>query len=212
MDSRPLQQFEIRELMYFVAVAEELHFERAAERVGINVSGLSRAITKMESKLGVRLFVRTRKGTRLLPIGAQLLPVARRTLAEADQAGRILQAAAGGHNGRLRVALCENMTLPCVAQLLRQSRLEAPEVLLTVEQCELPKQLEQLRAGLIDIGLTVSASEQPAGDGNDIDALPLCRDRIVVACLSIIPRRRCEPGRAQIVSTYTGAGACGMTI
>src|SRR6266700_8224129 len=71
---------ETRELRYFVAVAEELHFARAAARVGIEQSPLSKAITEMERHLGVRLFVRTRRSTQLTGVGEMLLEDARRIL------------------------------------------------------------------------------------------------------------------------------------
>ena len=64
---------EIRELRYFVAVAEELHFARAAARVGIEQSPLSKAISELERNLGVQLFIRTRRSTTLTSVGEALL-------------------------------------------------------------------------------------------------------------------------------------------
>ena len=112
MDLQTLQRFEIRELIYFVVLAEELHLGRAAERVGIQESPLSRAISTMERKLGVRLFVRTRKGTRTSATGDALLPIARQMLADAEHAHQVLHAAASGRQGRLRIAFCENVASP----------------------------------------------------------------------------------------------------
>src|ERR1700721_769368 len=100
---------ETRELRYFVAVAEELHFARAAARVGIEQSPLSKAITHMERRLGVRLFIRTRRSTQLTAAGETLLLDARRILAEVDAAQRRLSAVAAGHRGRLRVGLGEDL-------------------------------------------------------------------------------------------------------
>jgi DNA-binding transcriptional LysR family regulator len=85
---------ELRLLRYFIAVAEELHFGRAAARVGIEQSPLSKAITDMERRLGVRLFIRTRRSTQLTYVGETLLPDARRILVEVDQAHRNIKAAA----------------------------------------------------------------------------------------------------------------------
>ncbi len=65
---------ETRELRYFVAVAEELHFARAAARVGIEQSPLSKAVTEMERHLGVRLFVRTRRSTQVTYVAEVLVP------------------------------------------------------------------------------------------------------------------------------------------
>jgi len=85
MDLRLLLRFEIRDLVYFVALAEELHYTRAAERVGINQSPLSQAIILLEHRLRVRLFQRNRRRTVLTEIGAALLPHAKALLAEVDR-------------------------------------------------------------------------------------------------------------------------------
>src|SRR5882672_7942008 len=104
IERRKRTSMETRELRYFVAVAEELHFARAAARVGIEQSPLSKAITEMERHLGVRLFVRTRRSTQLTYVGETLLSDARRILAQVDQAQRNMKAAASGRRGRLRIA------------------------------------------------------------------------------------------------------------
>jgi DNA-binding transcriptional LysR family regulator len=77
---------ELRQLRYFVAVAEELHFGRAADRLHMSQSPLSRAIRELERELGVVLFVRTTRRVELTPAGAALLERARRALSEVDLA------------------------------------------------------------------------------------------------------------------------------
>ena len=79
-------QVELRQLRYFVAVAEELHFGHAAERLHMSQSPLSRAIRELERTIGVVLFVRTTRRVELTPAGSQLLEAARRALAEIDGA------------------------------------------------------------------------------------------------------------------------------
>src|SRR5262249_11748196 len=125
---------------------------------GIQESPFSRAISAMERKLGIRLFVRTRSGTRLSTAGEALLPVARRMLADADRVSQVLHAAAIGRRGRLTVAFCENVTSPRIAELMKQSREEDADVDLTFEQRALPEQITLLRDGTINVGL--AASEQ----------------------------------------------------
>jgi DNA-binding transcriptional LysR family regulator len=166
---------ETRELRYFVAVAEELHFARAAARVGIEQSPLSKAITEMERHLGVRLFVRTRRSTRLTYVGETLLEDARRILAEIAQARRNIRAAASGHRGRLRIAICDGLADPRIARLLAQSRGEDPEVDIQVIHIPLPVQLRELRSGALDVGFALSPS-----DDRDLRSVPLWKDAAVL--------------------------------
>ena len=82
---------ELRHLRYFVAVAEELHFSRAAHRIGIEQSPLSRAIRELEADLGVRLFARTTRSTQMTPAGTAFLPCARHILSELKQARQVYE-------------------------------------------------------------------------------------------------------------------------
>jgi DNA-binding transcriptional LysR family regulator len=194
MELRDLRHFELRELYYFVAVAEELHFARAAERVGIHQSPLSKAITLMERHLGVRLFVRDRRCTQLTPIGEALLNDARRILADAEHAHQGIVAAAAGRTGRVRIALADGLAHPRVAALLRRTHGQESAVDVHVIHSCLPEQLRLLRSNLLDVGLAAIApdfralamsdrieSVVPAisfGDG--IHATPLWRDSLSV--------------------------------
>ena len=162
---------ELRHLRYFIAVAEELHFARAAARVGIEQSPLSKAISEMERHLGVRLFVRTRRSTQLTYVGETLLPDARRILAHVDQAHRNLKAAASGHRGRLRIAICDGLAHPRIAKLLAQSRAEDPEVDVQIMHSALPVQLSQLCSGVLDIAFSLS----PRND-QQLKSVPLWKD------------------------------------
>jgi len=194
MELRELRHFELRELYYFVAVAEELHFARAADRVGIHQSPLSKAITLMERHLGVRLFVRDRRSTQLTTVGEALLNDARRILAEADQARRGIVAAAAGRTGRLRIAITDGLAQPRVAALLRRTYGEDSAISIYVMQCPLSEQLRLLRSGLLDVGLTATAPDLRAfaategaklpipllsGLGDDIDASPIWKDALM---------------------------------
>jgi DNA-binding transcriptional LysR family regulator len=112
---------ETRELRYFVALAEELHFGRAAARVCIEQSPLSKAITEMERNLGVKLFVRTRRSTQLTYAGETLLQDARQILSAVDQARDNIRRVATGRRGRLRIAVCDGLAQGRIAKLVAES-------------------------------------------------------------------------------------------
>ena len=101
---------ELRHLRYFVAVAEELNFGRAAERLRIAQPPLSRQVRDLERELGTALFERVPRGVELTPAGRAFLPEARLTLAQAERAQRTAQRAAQGETGRLRVGFVEAAT------------------------------------------------------------------------------------------------------
>jgi len=101
---------ELRHLRCFLAVAEELHFARAAEKLHIEQSPLSRAIKDLEEELGAQLFVRTTRSTRLTRAGKLFFEHVPRVFAALQQARDAVQAAAHGFHGQLRVALSDGIT------------------------------------------------------------------------------------------------------
>ncbi len=117
---------ELRLLRYFVAVAEELHFARAAERLGVEQSPVSRAMRNLEATLGVQLFDRSAHQTRLTWAGQVFLGECRRVLATVEQAVSAAKAAAQGYQGYLRIAICDSLAQPHIATLLARSREEEP--------------------------------------------------------------------------------------
>mgnify|MGYP002715826316 FL=1 len=119
---------ELRHLRCFVVVAEELHFARAAARLHIEQSPLSRIIKDLEYRLGVQLFERTTRRTRLTWAGSVLLEEARRIFAVVEQAKASVKGAAAGFRGKLRVALSDGVPQSRLAALLAQCREEDPDV------------------------------------------------------------------------------------
>src|SRR3954452_10788248 len=105
---------ELRQLRYFVAVAEELHFGRAAERLHMSQSPLSRAIRELERDLGVVLFVRTTRRVEVTPAGAALLERARRALAAGDPAGEEAPRAAGPEPGVVAIGYLPFSRMPAL--------------------------------------------------------------------------------------------------
>lgn len=111
---------ELRQLRYFVALAEELHFARAATRVGIAQSPLSKAIKDFEADLGVRLITRTTRSVELTRSGEVLLADARRILAAAAEAEQSVRAAGGGIDSRVTVGFVDGIYLPDASAIRRE--------------------------------------------------------------------------------------------
>lgn len=173
---------ELRHLRCFVVLAEELHFARAAERLHIEQSPLSRTIKELEERLGVRLFNRDRRGTHLTHAGEIFLQGVRRVFATLEQAKESARAVASGHCGLLRIALSDGVAQPRLATLLALCREEAPAVEIRLTEVPLAEQLRGLRNDAFDAGFARS------GDfGDDIDAYPVWREQLVVAVPSRHP-------------------------
>ena len=167
---------EFRHLRYFLAVAEELHFARAAERLHIEQSPLSRAIRDLEEELGAQLFVRTSRSTRLTLAGKLLMENAPRVLLALDQARESVKAAANGFHGRLRVALSDGITPSRLPALLARCREEDPEIEIRLFEVPLAQQLSGLRDDLYDAGFSMA---DEVGDGIIIE--PAWEDELMVA-------------------------------
>ena len=167
---------ELRHLRYFLAVAEELHFARASERLHIEQSPLSRAIKELEEELGVVLFARTTRSTRLTRTGSLFLEHVRRVFAALEQARDSVKSAANGFHGQLRVALSDGITPSRLPSLLALCRQEEPEVELRFFEVPLSQQIKGLHDDLYDVGF---AQSDDVGDG--ITAIPVWSDALMVA-------------------------------
>lgn len=167
---------ELRHLRCFVVVAEELHFARAAARLHIEQSPLSRIIKDLEYRLGVQLFERTTRRTRLTWAGTVLLGEARRIFAVVDQAKASVRGAAAGYRGRLRVALSDGVPQSRLASLLALSREQDPEVEICLYEVPSSVQISGLQEDLYDVGLT-----QVLHPHEGLVATPVWQDPLVVA-------------------------------
>ncbi|MDA7085568.1 LysR family transcriptional regulator [Pseudomonas sp. SA3-5] len=167
---------ELRHLRCFIAVAEELHFARAAARLHIEQSPLSRIIKELEYRLGVQLFERTTRRTRLTWAGQVLLEEARRVFAVVDQAKASVKSAAAGYRGRLRVALSDGIPQTRLAALLAQCREQEPEVEICLSEVTFTEQVRGLNDDLFDIGF---AQSDDVNQG--LVAEPIWVDPLVVA-------------------------------
>jgi DNA-binding transcriptional LysR family regulator len=142
--------FDFRSLRYFVAVAEELHFTRAAERLYIAQPALSEQIRRLEGELGVELLRRTTRKVELTPAGEEFLARARRILAEADEALADARRAARGETGSIRVGTGATAGLEQVPRMLRAFREERPLVHLELRQIDWEDYSGGLRSGSTD--------------------------------------------------------------
>lgn len=167
---------ELRHLRCFVVLAEELHFTRAAERLHIEQPPLSRAIKELEDELGVTLFDRDRRGTRLTAAGATFLQDARRLFTVLEQARENVRAVAAGLRGSLCIAVSDGAIDPRLSAFLARCRVEEPEIEIRMSEVPLAEQLRGLRSGDFTIGFAHTAD---VGDG--IIAEAIWRDPLVVA-------------------------------
>lgn len=166
---------ELRHLRYFIAVAEELHFGRAANRLHIESSPLSRAIKDLEGELGVRLFERDTRKTIITTAGTLFLEEARHVLATLELACTRVHAVARGISGTLRIGYSDGLAQPRLAALIAQFRQDEPNIDVRIVEMSFAEQAKQLRAGLLDLGLALT---EVVGDG--LVAEPLWRDPVVV--------------------------------
>lgn len=153
---------ELRHFRHFVAVAEELHFKRAADRIGMEQSPLSRSIRTLEQRLGVTLFERTRRSTRLTAAGERLFVHARALLAAADEARVDVRSTNGDGAGHLHVGICDGVPLPRLARLLASLRQQTPHVSVHVHEVPMTQKIYELRSGFLDAAL---APESGYGKG-----------------------------------------------
>lgn len=167
---------ELRYLRSFLAVAEELHFARAAERLHIDQSALSRTIKELEEELGARLFVRTTRSTQLTRAGRLFLEHVPRVFAALDQARDSVKSATNGFHGQLRIALSDGITPSRLPALLAQCREEDPEVEVRLFEVPLAQQIKGLHDDMYDAGFSMA---DEVGDG--ISITPAWDDELMVA-------------------------------
>lgn len=151
---------ELRHLRYFVAVAEELHFGRAAARIGIAQPPLSQQIRQLERELDVELLSRGGRRVALTAAGQVYLAEAREILQRVARAGVAAQRAARGETGAIKVGVVPSATYGLMPRVIRTFRARNPDVALSVEVMSSGVQVEAIRAGALDVGF----ARTPFGD------------------------------------------------
>jgi DNA-binding transcriptional LysR family regulator len=148
----PVAAVDLSRLEALVTLADELHFGRAAERLGVEVSTLSRRIRALEVQLGVELFARSSRRVTLTPAGAAVSRQAARVLAEADALEATASEAAKGRVGELRAAYSSASAEP-MAQLLRALRDRQPHLTVTAHRSPSPKIASDVAFGHLSFGI-----------------------------------------------------------
>ena len=142
---------ETRLVRQFVAVAEELHFHQAAQRLHMAQPPLSQAISRLEGKLGFSLFIRDKREVKLTPAGSAFLSAAYRTLKELEQGVEHARQVAAGVAGKLTITSVSISGYPSLLNSLRQFRQELPQVQLVIREMPSAKQADAIVAGEADI-------------------------------------------------------------
>ncbi|HEY0343015.1 MAG TPA: LysR family transcriptional regulator [Solirubrobacteraceae bacterium] len=145
---------ELRHLRYFVAVAEELHFRRAAERLHVAQPAVSEQVRKLEQELGVKLFDRTQRSVALTPSGAAMLEEARRVLRHAEVAQQAARNAGTRATMRLRIGYLADSLPASVPRALRHVSASSPRVDIDLETGPALRLIEELRACRLDAVVT----------------------------------------------------------
>ncbi|MEQ8836535.1 MAG: LysR family transcriptional regulator, partial [Lacipirellulaceae bacterium] len=143
---------ETRQLRYFLTLADELHFGRAAQRLGIAQPPLSHQIKKLELELGVQLFRRTSRVVELTEAGRLLLPEARMILERVGAFGSIASQYSAGILGPLHVGAVSPALDTFLPSLIMAMRSAYPNVQLTIREMRTSEQLDRLNTGQLDIG------------------------------------------------------------
>jgi len=155
---------ELRHLRYFVAVAEELHFSRAAAKLNIATPTLSAQIQSLEAMLGAQLFTRKTRSVALTHVGKRFLDEARATLLQADQAELVGRAAARGHLGSIAMGCVLSAVfggiVPWAIMSFRQTH---PDVTFQTRALGTIQQLKWLTEGTLDVGIALAPDRYPAG-------------------------------------------------
>jgi DNA-binding transcriptional LysR family regulator len=178
---------ELRHLRYFIAVAEELNFSRAAQRMHMAQPPLSAAIRQLERDLGVDLFVRTTREVKLTDAGHVFLAGARRTLADAERAAADAKRAAAGEIGQLRIAYSWSTRFATLPALGRAFRTTHPDVELMAQEMWNARMPPAFANGSIDVALSL-CPEIAA----ELQLAPIRKERLVALLPEAHPLAREE--------------------
>lgn len=175
---------ELRQLRYFVEIADRASFSRAAEVLSVAQPALTTQIQKLEAELRAQLFVRTTRGITLTEVGSYVLEEARRTLAAADATKRAAELASDAANARLVIAYSPIFPAVQSARVIRGLRRERPNVQVELREMSSRDQFAALQSGAVDMAfLQDTAHEIPSG----IVRVPVVEEQLILAAPSTHP-------------------------
>jgi DNA-binding transcriptional LysR family regulator len=175
-DTRSASVFSLARLSCFVAVAEELHFGRAAERLHMTQPPLSRQIQQLENELGVQLIDRTTRTVTLTPAGVAFLPDARRILQPAEGAAQTVKRIPAGDLGTVVVGFTAASAHAVLPRLLETAREKLPDVKLDLREMVTAAQIEGLMTGELDLGMARPPLKRPG-----LVSRPLLHEQLIAA-------------------------------
>jgi len=167
----------LRRMEQFIAVAEELHFHRAAERLNMSQPPLTSAIQKLEEDLGVALIERGNRVVRLTPAGEKFVSEARKTLRQAEKTLVSTVDVAEGRTGLLRLGYVGSALYGRLPDIIREFRASHPKVRLELREATTAAQIAALRDGMLDIGVLIPPLEK----ADDIEQVKFDSDRLCIA-------------------------------
>jgi DNA-binding transcriptional LysR family regulator len=194
---------ELRQLRHFVAVAEQLHFGRAAAALHISQPPLSRSIRALEARVGATLLARTRRRVELTPEGARFLEEAKRVIAQLERAVLEVGSMAAGAGGRLRLGFVSLADYGVLPGLLKAYKAARPGVELALREMLSPDQATALAAGELDFGLLLPPVVPPSAAA-ELDHVVVQRERFLAA---LPARHRLARGRGRIAVRDLAADA-----
>lgn len=220
MDNDPT----VQQLRVFRAVAEELHFGRAAERLLMSQPPLTRHVQALEAAVGVKLLERNSRRVALTRAGAAFLAEATIALARLDRAGEIARQTAAGRAGRLELGYVEPLAIDLLPRVLMRFRDSFPDVDLRLHELHTHEQIEALHSNAIDVAIL----RTPANADPELEFAPLFADPLVAAMpanhpcataqinLSELAEERFvvyvrEIGQGMISATLSGCAAVGFS-
>ncbi|MGA3127374.1 MAG: LysR substrate-binding domain-containing protein [Candidatus Korobacteraceae bacterium] len=167
---------DVRQMRYFLVVAEELHFRRAAELLHISQPSLSQQILQMEEELGVKLLARSKRKVELTEAGRALVDRVRRILSQIDEAVQTVRDIGSGNTGRFTISFVSAAIVGVLPSVFKRFRLECPSVDLQLHEYEPERQIDGILRGDINVGFMHARLE-----GEKLASLVVQREGFIVA-------------------------------